>query len=377
MKVTIDARRVRDFGIGTYIRNLLPALGAADPAIEYRLVHFAADREYFAGLPANFKSVVYARDDKSRLDHIAFPLFLRSLGSELTHIPLNRIPLFMPGPYVVTIHDISNLTYEANAGLLGHASTRVFKRGLARAKRVIAVSEATRRDVVRELGIPEQRVHLIYNALDPEFLKPRPLNEDGNHRQRILERYQIRDPYLLYVGHIRPQKNIPRLVEAFAVVRAELQNHPVYKNLRLFVVGDQLSKYPEVRRAVIQSRVEDSVRFLGFVPLQTLRVFYEQAEAFVFPSLYEGFGLAPLEAMACGAPVITSETSSLPEVVDDAAVLVNPENVFGIARAIVDVLTDDALKQRLIARGRERARFFSWHEAARRVVEVYRLAARR
>src|SRR5262249_54737589 len=150
---------------------------------------------------------------------------------------------------------------------------------------------------------------------------------------------------LLYAGNIRPQKNIPRLVEAFAVAREQLSRHPRYGDLHLIIIGDEVSRHPSVRRAMIQARVERAVRFLGFVPFDTLRVFFESAAAFVFPSLYEGFGLPPLEAMASGTPVLTSNVSSLPEVVGDAAVQVNPENVFEIARGIQEVLLDDDLRR--------------------------------
>jgi glycosyltransferase involved in cell wall biosynthesis len=177
---------------------------------------------------------------------------------------------------------------------------------------------------------------------------------------------------LLYAGNIRPQKNIPRLVEAFAVARTQLENDPRYKNLRLIIIGDEISKYPAVRRAVMQSRVEHAVRFLGFVPFDTLRVFYELASAFVFPSLYEGFGLPPLEAMASGTPVITSEIGALPEAVGDAAMLVNPENVFDIARGIREVLSNDELRVRLIDKGRQHAATFSWERTAKEVIGIYR-----
>ena len=164
---------------------------------------------------------------------------------------------------------------------------------------------------------------------------------------------------------------MPRLVEAFAVVREQLAAHPLYKELRLVIIGDTISQHPAVRQAVIKSRVEHVVRFLGFVPFETLRCFYETAAAFVFPSRYEGFGLPPLEAMACGAPVVTSNVSSLPEVVGDAAVLVNPENVFDIARGIRDVLLDENLRATLIRRGREQAARFSWSRTARQVLDIY------
>jgi glycosyltransferase involved in cell wall biosynthesis len=156
-----------------------------------------------------------------------------------------------------------------------------------------------------------------------------------------------------------------------------LENHPVYSNLRLAIIGDDISRHPAVRRAVAQTRVGNFVRFLGFVPFDTLRVFYEAATAFVFPSLYEGFGLPPIEAMASGTPVITSNVSSLPEVVGEAAMIVNPENVFDIAKGIKEVLLDDELRLRLIRAGIEQARKFSWEETARRVLAVYRRAAKR
>jgi glycosyltransferase involved in cell wall biosynthesis len=155
------------------------------------------------------------------------------------------------------------------------------------------------------------------------------------------------------------------------VVREQLSRHPAYQDLHLIVIGDEISRYPSVRRAVIQTRVEKVVRFLGFVPFDTLRIFFESAALFVFPSLYEGFGLPPLEAMACGTPVVTSNVSSLPEVVGDAALLVNPENVFDIARGIKEGLLDEDLRSRLIAKGKAQAARFSWERTAREVLEVY------
>jgi glycosyltransferase involved in cell wall biosynthesis len=239
---------------------------------------------------------------------------------------------------------------------------------------VIAVSEATRKDVEQLAGVAPHRLRLVYNAPDPGFLAP-----DGpgaaDERRRIMERYQIQYPFLLYAGNIRRHKNIPRLVEAFAVVREQLATHPVYHDLRLVIIGDTISQFPAVRQSVIRSRVEQVVRFLGFVPFETLRCFYQSAAAFVFPSRYEGFGLPPLEAMACGAPVVTSNVSSLPEVVGDAAILVNPENVFDIVRGIREALLDEPLRAGLIRRGREQASRFSWDRTAHQVLEIYREAA--
>jgi glycosyltransferase involved in cell wall biosynthesis len=375
LHIVIDARRIRDFGIGTYIRSLVHALAKIDDANQYTLVSGPADVRALSGLPANFGSAVYARTDSAVLDNLAFPFFLRGLSPDLVHIPLNLVPVLMFRPYVVTIHDLATLLYsEAGSGFRMQLRRYRFRRGLERAACVVAVSDATKRDVENLMGVRANRIRRVYNAPDEGFLDPH-RSSGAEERQLIMERYQIGYPFLLYAGNIRAHKNVPRLVEAFAVVRGQLAAHPVYKDLRLVIIGDTISQYPAVRQAVIKSRVEQMVRFLGFVPFETLRCFYESAAAFVFPSRYEGFGLPPLEAMACGTPVVTANVSSLPEVVGDAAVMVNPANVFDIARGIRDILLDEALRTEMIRRGLEQAVRFNWERTAREMLEIYREAA--
>lgn len=372
MKIAIDVRRVRDFGVGTYTRNLIHALAAAGTSHEFRLIAAPEDKPQFADLPANFSIVEYPRRDSERLDHFALSWLIRTLKVDATHIPFHRVPLFMPKPYVVTIHDLSSIFFDDAKGLLHAARVFRLRYGLERASRIIVVSGATERDVTSLVPRAASRIRLIYNAPDPQFLQRRtPADASARETHRILERYQITYPFLLYAGSIRPQKNIPKLIEAFAVARQRLENHRGYKDLRLIIIGDEISRHPDVRRAVIMSRVEHCVRFLGFVPFETLRVFHELATAFVFPSLYEGFGLPPLEAMASGTPVIASSVSSLPEVVGGAAMLVNPENVFDIARGITEVLLNDTLRHELILKGRKQAAKFSWAKTAASVLKVY------
>jgi len=163
------------------------------------------------------------------------------------------------------------------------------------------------------------------------------------------------------------------LIEAFAVLKSELIDDDKYKNLKLIIIGDELSKHQYLRLTVIRSGAQQDVRFFGFVPYPILRVFYQSAALFAFPSLYEGFGLPPLEAMANRTPVIASNTSSLPEVFDDVAVLVNPENVFDIARGMKLILYDEVLRQKLIQKGIEQVSKFSWKLAAQKVLQIYGL----
>ncbi|MCC6745833.1 MAG: glycosyltransferase family 4 protein [Acidobacteria bacterium] len=384
LRIAIDARHVRDFGVGTYIRNLMQALSKLDSENQYILVAHKSDAALLAGLPANYMLTWFEGRDTELSDHFSFPLFLRSLRADLFHIPITIVPFFMPRPYIVTVHDVSRLMFDYPAGWRYDLRRYRFRRGLMRAARIIAVSLATKTDVEGLLDIPAEHIRLIYNAPDPRFFEHEPPTDARAagpeiltlERRRILERYQITYPYLLYAGTIRPQKNIPRLVEAFAVLRGELESHPLYKDLRLVIIGDEISRYPGVRRAVVQTRMANAVRFLGFVPFDTLRVFYEAAAAFVFPSLYEGFGLPPLEAMACGTPVVSSNVSSLPEVVGDASMVVNPENVFDIARGIKEVLLDQELRERLVCAGLRQAHRFSWERTAREVLDTYRNTAR-
>jgi len=370
LRVGIDIRRLGEFGVGTYTRNLLRALGRVGAEEEYVLIGRSGQFEELGELPPNFQSEIYPHRFNAPSSHVSFSFLLRRLALDVFHMPHRWVPYFTPGPYVATLHDIDNVLYppEDVSNWTRRWNRFLLINGLKSASRVIVVSEATKRDAVKHLGVPAERLVVVPNAIDEDLAKPvRP-----EERVRILDRYQIHDPFVLYAGRIRPHKNIPRLIEAFAVVKAELENDERYRNLRLIIIGDELSSWPEVRYTVRRTRVQQWVRFLGFVPIETLRVFYASARAFLFPSLYEGFGLPPLEAMAHGTSVVASSVSSLPEVIGEAAETVNPENVFDIARGLRRVLLDDEHRARLRELGLERARRFSWDRSAAEVLKVYR-----
>ena len=183
---------------------------------------------------------------------------------------------------------------------------------------------------------------------------------------RVRERYQLTDEFVLYAGNVKPHKNLKRLIDAFHLVRKRGLDH-----LKLVLIGDEISKYTALRRAVHQHQLHKYVRFLGYLPEETLAVMYRLAGVFVFPSLYEGFGLPPLEAMASGTPVVTSNVSSLPEVAGDAAVLVDPYDPQAIADGIYRVLTDERLRRDMVHKGIARAGQFSWEQSVRRVRAIY------
>ena len=373
--IGIDIRRAGEFGVGIYTKNLVRSLARVGPEHSYVLLGGPQNREPLGDLGPNFRLTHYTRRYDSVRSHLDFWFVLRALGLDVFHIPHRWAPLSTPAPYVVTLHDLNSLFFPRDRGsrMFEKARRGMLRRGLDRAARVITVSQATRRDAVKRLGLPDDKFTTIYDAVDEQVAQP----VSDELRRTTLERYSINDPFVLYAGRIQPQKNVPRLIEAFAVVKAQLENHWKYHHLKLIVIGDDLARYPEVRRAVMASRVQDSARFLGFVPLETLRCFYTEATAFLFPSLYEGFGMPPLEAMAHGTPVVTSSVSSLPESVGDAAELVNPTNVFDIARGLRKILLDDDYRDELRRRGFEQVSKFSWDRSAEQVLEVYRDVARK
>jgi glycosyltransferase involved in cell wall biosynthesis len=368
--VGIDIRRCGEFGVGTYIKNLVRALARQEGNESYVLVGRPGQFEDLGQLPANFRSEIYGRPYDSTASHFGYWFQLRGLGLDVFHMPHRWVPYCFPSLYVATLHDLNNILFPGeDTSKTGRGFRRhLLAHGLRGAAQVIAVSTATKRDAVRYLGLNPERIEVVPDAVDAELAQP--VTEE--ERRRTLARYQINDPFVLYAGRIQIHKNIPRLIEAFGVVRAELENHPRFQNLRLIIIGDELSNFPEVRHAVMRTRIQHWVRFLGFVPVETLRVFYEAATAFLFPSLHEGFGLPPLEAMAQGTPVVTSNVSALPESVGNAAVLVNPENVFDIARGLRQVLLDDAFREELRRRGFEQVQRFSWDRSAKKVLEIYR-----
>ena len=301
-------------------------------------------------------------------EQIRIPLALMREQVTLFHAPHYVLPPLVPCRSVVTIHDCIHLMfpqYLPNQFAYAYARTSITLAS-HRATRVLTVSESSKRDILRFVNAPPEKIDVIYNAYDERFgIEPR-----EEEVVRVRERYQLHDEFVLYAGNVKPHKNLERLIQAFDLVRRRGLGH-----LKLVLIGDEISKYAALRRAVHQHQLHKYVRFLGYLPEATLAVMYRLAGVFVFPSLYEGFGLPPLEAMASGTPVVTSNVSSLPEVAGDAAVLVDPYEPSGIADGIYRVLTDEALRRNLRERGLARASQFSWGASARRVRDIYTAVA--
>ena len=371
VKIAIDIRRMTEFGVGTYIRNVVRTLGRLDHENEYLLIGSPARAEEIGALPSNFHSVPLTAPERTVQGYREFRMALKRLDCDMVHVPnLFSVPRGLPCPYVMTVHDMLEHMARAReqSGFWRSLHFQLTRRVLRGATRIFAVSNFTKTEIEKLFEIPADRIEVVYNAIDERFLHGHASAAD---RELIAQRYQVTYPFLLYAGRISPHKNVVRMIEAFSALKTALERDQTYPDLKLIIIGDDLSGNPDLRRTVVRSGVQHDVRFLGFVPIEVLRIFYDEAKIFVFPSLYEGFGLPPLEAMAHGTPVVTSNVSSLPEVVGSAAVLVNPENVFEIMRALHRVLTDQALRDRLKQRGYQQTAKFSWETSVRRILETY------
>jgi glycosyltransferase involved in cell wall biosynthesis len=284
---------------------------------------------------------------------------------DLIHDPNGIAPLLGPAAgarRIVTIHDVfAYVCPEAHNRLDNWRYRHMLPHALRHTDAVLTDSQHSRRDIARYLGVPDDRMEVISCGVDPRF-RPIP---DGQERRVALARYGVRQPYMLYVGGINARKNIAQLFEAFAQV---LERRP---DLTLVVAGKRQWQTGAIDAALQRLDLADHVHFTGYLADADLPALYSAAELFVFPSLYEGFGLPPLEAMACGTPVVASNASSLPEVVGDAAILVDPYDVDALAGAISRALEERALAAELRARGSARARTFTWERTASETIAVY------
>ncbi len=355
-------------GIGRYTRNLVRALAAIDRENEYVL--FAAvgrGRPVDEDWPSNFRvrSVPLSDRTMAILWHrLRVPLPIEAF---IGPVDLFYSPDFVLPPTrartVLTVHDLSFVRMPecADPNLRAYLNKAV-PRSVHRADLVLADSQNTKRDLVELLGVNPQQIEVIYPGVEERF---RPI-EDQALLENVRRRYDLPARFILGLGTLEPRKNFPRLIEAFASLQVGK-----FASLHLVIAGRPGWLYEGIFAAVERLGLEGKVAFPGFIADEDLPALYNLAELFVFPSLYEGFGLPPLEAMACGVPVVASNSSSLPEVVGEAALTVDPMDVKGLAEAMGRLLDDGALRKRMIERGLERARTFTWEGAARKLVSVY------
>lgn len=371
MRVLLDAHMVgeRETGNETYIANLARALRARPDDIELRIaVAHPEAAEAAIGPPDEHCRFVRVADSPWRRLAWDLPRLAAREQADLLHVTYTG-PLSAPCPVVVTIHDVA---YRIEPRWFSPRDRFVLAAGIGltgrRAARIITVSEHAKAEIVRELGLRADRIDVTLEAAAPHYRRL----EARERAAFDLTAWGIRNPFVLAVGNLQPRKNLQRLVEAFARV---IQRHPTLPH-QLVLVGKAQWRESELFQTIEREGLRDRVVFTGYVPDEALVGLFNTAELVAYPSLYEGFGLPVLEAMACGAPVLTSAVSSLPEVAGNAAALVNPVEVESIAGGLAAVLTDPARRADLAARSLNRAAAFSWAACADATLAAYRAAMR-
>jgi glycosyltransferase involved in cell wall biosynthesis len=349
-------------GVGNYTARLLSALLDVNQEWEYRLYSNRALRHLELHSSRLVQPSAYFPLSRWLWMQTILSLAIRRDCPDLCHFTNALAPLWLPGPFVLTIHDASLLLYPQYHPRARLLTIRLLLPVVARrASAIIAVSNHARSELIRVLDLPPGKVHVVYEAAPDTYMPVTAPAQLGAVRNR----YRLPERYLLYVGTLEPRKNLSCLVRAFGQIRRRWQDH------HLIIAGASGWLMENFEREIEQLDLKQSVHLLGYVPDDDLPGLFSMATAFVFPSLYEGFGLPPLEAMACGTPVLTSNTSSLAEICADAAQLVDPQDEASLVAGLEKLLSDAAWRQELAWRGLRRAQAFSWEGAARETTAVY------
>lgn len=351
MKIAIDTQTTlgQKSGFGFYVKNLVEALAKVDHQNQYFLLSPHLEKDF-------------STPQRLFWDQVTFPNRARKSKVDLLHQPCFSAPLLYPGKVVVTCHDLISVFFPENlplASRLFYSKWEPFS--YRKASKIIAISEHTKKDLMAFLKIPAEKIRVIQLAASKDFhpvKSPRVL-------RKIQKKYHTGTNYILDVGTLEPRKNLPFLVRAYALAVRE------GADVNLVITGKKGWYYEGLFRLVDDLNLKDRVIFTGYVAEADLPALYSGAKAFVFPSLYEGFGLPPLEAMACGTPVLSSNTSSMPEVIGRSGILISPRDERVWAKNILKILRDQGLARTLREMGLRQAKKFSWEETARQTIAVY------
>jgi glycosyltransferase involved in cell wall biosynthesis len=354
---TSNLARREPTGVAAYGTNLIRQIARLDKQNQYYLCYrfsrLKYRRHFFRVDQPNFHLKIFQEPFP--------PRFLKHV--DLYHGLDARLCGWKRVKKVVTIHDTLQVTNEFGVTRHPEKKARRYRALMSSADRIIADSEHTKQDILQHFPVSAEKIDVVHLGVEDRYRPQAP-----EETKRVLVKYGIRFPYLFYVGCIETRKNLIRMLEAFSRIRTL----PEVSGVRVVLAGKQGSGGEEVFRAVDKLHLQEHVHPVGYVDREDLPCLYSGATIFLFPSLYEGFGLPVLEAMACGCPVVCSRTTSLPEVAGDAALLVDPEDTERIAEAMRGLLSDAALRQEYARRGPARAALFPWERTARNTLEVYR-----
>ena len=372
MRIGIDARFYgpQTKGLGRYCEKLIQYLQKLDQENEYVVFLRKDNWAEFSPDNLNFKKVLADFRWYSLAEQVKMPLLLRRYKLDLMHFPHFNVPLLYRGKFIVTIHDLILTHFPTQrASTLSpflywfkHLAYRVvIRQAIKRALKIITISEYSKKQIVDNFRINPARIAVTYEATSD--FKPTPAKIEESE---FLAKYRIKYPYLLYVGNAYPHKNLERLIKVFKNLSQEKK-----LDINLVFVGKLDYFYARLQNLANQLKLNEKVFFLGYVEDEELKFLYQKARLYVFPSLAEGFGLPPLEAMTQGLPVISSQASCLPEVLGEAAYYFNPNEEKSLTEAILKMIQDENLRESLIAKGLVQVKKYSWPSLAQKTFEVY------
>lgn len=371
-KIGIDARFYgpKGKGLGRYVQKLIENLEKIDGDSDRQYFVFLRKSNFESYVPqkSNFKKIIADYSWYSFSEQSKFPFFLRKFNLDLMHFCHFNVPLLYRKNFVVTIHDLILFHYPTirNTTLNRYfyflklmAYQKVIRSAALRSQKIIAVSQFTKEDVVNNLHIEKEKIFVTHEGCDWSCVY-----SSSSQSEHVLRDYGIIKPYLLYIGNAYPHKNLERLCLAFRQVQSS------YSDLQLVLVGEKDFFYQRLQQYIKKEGIENVV-LTGFVADQQLDVIYKEALLYVFPSLYEGFGLPPLEALAKRTPVISSDRTSMPEVLGSGALYFDPQQVQSISDAIIQGISSEELRKDIVEKGVARLEKFSWEEMAKKTRNVY------
>jgi len=364
-KIYIDCRLIEGSGIATYLINLIKTFNKIEKSLDIHILVKSFKKIIIDDQEKNekhlFKSPIYSISEQ-----LFFPKFIGK--NDILHVPHYNAPILFSGKLIITVHDICHYVMKDYfTGITKRFYASIFmKFALMRANYIITVSHFTKTEIVKYFHINPSKITVIHNGIDSHY-SPRRKSE----LLKILALYKVPNKYLLYVGNIKPHKNIVKLIIAYYNAKRIDNSIP-----KLIICGEHDKHFDilsELGRSGILTKdfFSENIILLGFVKYEDLPCLYSGAELFLYPSLYEGFGIPPLEAMACGTPVIASNTSSIPEILGENALLVNPHNQDDITDAIIRLWQNPSLQKELTLKGLVHANHFKWNESAYKHIELY------
>lgn len=361
-------------GIGKYVLELMKGLAQIDNENKYDLYEYSHTKVLHPIEKKNFSYVIPTFNTKIRsfrifLEQFLFTMFIKKQKLDVFHGPSFMLPIFKPlkTKCVITVHDLTFLRYQESFTFETKLYYKIFfKRSINNADMIIADSQATKDDLMLYFHVPKNKIKVIYLGVDKAFTPV----ADKFHIAKVQKKYALPKKFFLFTGLLSPRKNIEGVLRAFNSLNIDL-----YKEYHFVIVGGKGWLYDPIFKYVEKHNLKERVHFTGYIDAGDLPVFYTLAEALVFPSFYEGFGLPILEAMACGCPVITSNISSMPEVAGDAALLVDPKNSQNILAAMEKIVSDKELRKELVKKGYEQAKKFTWEKTAEETLALYKQVA--